>query len=70
MASPGGVLMSEQTLADGVAGARNRYRSLGAAAIKGRQEQVMIIEMDVEAVSRDVQAERMIDQILHARVPL
>lgn len=70
MASPGGVLMSEQTLADGVAGGRTRYRSLGAAAIKGRREQVTIIEMDVESVSRDVDADRMIDQILHARVPL
>lgn len=69
MAAPGGVLMSEKTLAHGVAGARTRYRSLGAATIKGRREQVTLIEMDVEAVARDVDADRMIDQILHAMVP-
>jgi adenylate cyclase len=66
MATPGGVLMSEHMLADGFPGSVERYRSLGAASIRGRREHVDVREMDVEAVARDTDADRLIETILLA----
>jgi adenylate cyclase len=64
MASPGGVLMSESMLSYGFPGSSERYRSLGAVSVRGRREQVVIREMDVEAVARDLDADRLIESIL------
>jgi adenylate cyclase len=64
MASPGGVLMSESMLSYGFPGSAERYRSLGAVSVRGRREQVVIREMDVEAVARDLDADRLIESIL------
>ena len=64
MAHPGGVLISDSMLSYGFPGSAERYRSLGATSIRGRREPVAIREMDVEAVARDLEADRLIESIL------
>jgi adenylate cyclase len=64
MARPGGVLMNDNMLVCGHPGSDQCYRSLGAAAIRGRREPVVVREMDVEAVAGDLDADRLIDGIL------
>jgi adenylate cyclase len=64
MADPGGVLLSASMLESGFPGATEHYASLGQAALRGRREQVDLCAMDVAAVAHDLNADRLIEQIL------
>lgn len=66
MAEPGGVLVTEATLSYGQPGEIGHYENLGAAALRGRKENVWVHAMDVDAVARDVNADQLIETILSA----
>ena len=64
LAEPGGVLLTGGMLAGGQPGNLEHYADLGPAQLKGRKGGVEVCAMDVDAVARDVNADRLIEQIL------
>lgn len=64
LAEPGGVLLSRTMMAAGHPGEPEHYRDLGFAQLRGRKEAVGVLAMDVDAVARDVNADRLIEHIL------
>jgi adenylate cyclase len=64
MADPGGVLITEAMLTGGQPGSLAHYAPLGAAQLRGREENVEVRAMDVEAVAHEVNADQLIDQML------
>jgi adenylate cyclase len=66
MAEPGGVLVTDSTMAYGQPGELSHYASLGAAELRGRKKNVEVRAMDVEGVARDVNADQLIETILSA----
>lgn len=64
MAEPGGVLLSASMLGFGHPGAAQHYAHLGQTGLRGRREQVDVCGMDVDAVARELNADRLIDRIL------
>jgi adenylate cyclase len=66
MAAPGGVLVTEAMLATGHPGEAGHYHHQGPAQLRGRKGYVRVRAMDVDAVAREVNADRLIDNILIA----
>ncbi len=64
MAEPGGVLVTEAMLDGGQPGSLAHYTHLGAARLRGREENVEVRAMDVDAVAREVNADQSITHIL------
>ena len=64
MAEPGGVLVTESMLGAGQPGSLAHYSHLGAAQLRGREENVEVRAMNVEAVAHEVNADRLIERIL------
>ena len=51
-------------LASGQPGRARHYAYRGSAELRGRRERVEVVAMDVDAVARDVNADRLIANIL------
>lgn len=66
MADPGGVLVTEAMMAAGYPGEPTHYHHLGPAELRGRKENVHVLSMDVDAVARELNADRLIDGMLTA----
>ncbi len=66
MAEPGGVLVTEAVMNGGQPGSLEHYRRLGAAQLRGREENVEVLAMDVGAVAHEVNADALIGHILSA----
>ena len=64
VAEPGGVLITQAMLASGQPGHAHHYAYRGSAELRGRREGVEVVAMDVDAVARDVNADRLIANIL------
>ena len=64
MAEPGGVLLSEDSLAHGHPGSMTHYQPLGAAQLRGRAERHEVRAMDVNAIAHEINADRLIEEIL------
>ncbi len=66
MAAPGGVLVTDATMAYGPPGEIRHYVNLGASELRGRKQTVEVHAMEVEAVARDLNADQLIEKILSA----
>jgi adenylate cyclase len=66
MAKPGGVLLTESMLSAGQPGELRHYVPLGPSQLRGREENVEVRAMDVEAVAHAVNADQLIEQMLSA----
>ena len=64
MAEPGSVLLTCSMLSGGQPGDLVHYSDMGPAQLRGRKSNVEVCVMDVEAVARDVDADRLIERIL------
>lgn len=64
MAEPGGVMLSEDSLAQGHPGSMAHYQPLGAAQLRGRAEKHEVRAMDVNAIAHEINADRLIEEIL------
>ena len=64
MAEPGGVLVTDSMLVGGQPGNPAHYAHLGAAQLRGREENVDVRAMNVDAVAHDVNADQLIEHIL------
>lgn len=68
MAEPGGVMVTEAMLAAGFPGDASHYRPLGPVAVRGRRDSVEIRAMDADAVAHQLNADRLIRDILPSAV--
>jgi len=66
MAEPGGVLLTGSTMPAGHPGRPDHYRRLGPATLRGRKQGVELVAMDVQAVARYEDADRLIGRILQS----
>ncbi len=64
VAEPGGVLLTGSMMPSGHPGRPDHYRRLGPATLRGRKQTVELVAMDVQAVARDEDADRLIGRIL------